>query len=205
MSVLCPQCGAPAKDGAMNCEYCGAALHTPVQPPVYQPQQPYGTPQQPYGAPQQPYGAPQQPYGAPQQPYGAPYGAPQQPYGAPAPRGRAPITSRSIVTCILLTIITCGIYGIIWMISMVDDLNTASYSTNAPSGGTVFLLSLVTCGIYTIIWFVKAGEQVSKAKQYATGVPGSNNGVLYLILMLLGLGIVPYCMIQNELNQIAAN
>lgn len=26
MSVLCPQCGAPANEGASNCQYCGAAI-----------------------------------------------------------------------------------------------------------------------------------------------------------------------------------
>ena len=36
MSVLCPQCGAPANDGALKCEYCGAAISQPVQQPVYQ-------------------------------------------------------------------------------------------------------------------------------------------------------------------------
>ena len=40
MSVLCPQCGAPAQEGAMKCEYCGAAIAQPVQPvqPVQQAQ-----------------------------------------------------------------------------------------------------------------------------------------------------------------------
>ena len=116
----------------------------------------------------------------------------------------APIEKRNIVTCILLTFVTCGIYGIIWMINMVNDLNTASRRPDAASGGTVLLLTLVTCGIYGMIWMYKAGEQVSEAKRYATGVPGENNGVMYLILSFLGLGIVSYCMIQNEMNQIAA-
>lgn len=31
MSVLCPQCGAPAQEGAVKCEYCGAAIAQPVQ------------------------------------------------------------------------------------------------------------------------------------------------------------------------------
>lgn len=31
MSVLCPQCGAPANEGATKCEYCGAAIAQPVQ------------------------------------------------------------------------------------------------------------------------------------------------------------------------------
>ena len=32
MSVLCPQCGAPAQEGAVKCEYCGAAIAPAAQP-----------------------------------------------------------------------------------------------------------------------------------------------------------------------------
>ena len=38
MSVLCPQCGAPAAEGAAKCEYCGAAIGQPVAQPQAQPQ-----------------------------------------------------------------------------------------------------------------------------------------------------------------------
>ena len=31
MSVLCPQCGAPAQEGATKCEYCGAAIAQSAQ------------------------------------------------------------------------------------------------------------------------------------------------------------------------------
>ena len=180
--MFCEKCGAKLEDNAAFCAGCGNR----VQGAAPAPQQP-AAPQQPYAAPQQPYAAPQQPYAASQQ--------------AISP---APITKKSIVTCILLSIVTCGIYGIIWFINMVNDLNTASRDTNATSGGMVFLLSIVTCGIYQFVWFFKAGDQVATAKRFATGMPSESNGVLYLILCLLGLGIVSYCLIQNELNQIAA-
>ena len=37
MSVYCPQCGAPANDGAFKCEYCGATISQPAQQqPAYQ-------------------------------------------------------------------------------------------------------------------------------------------------------------------------
>ncbi len=32
MSVLCPQCGAPANEGATKCEYCGATIAQSAQP-----------------------------------------------------------------------------------------------------------------------------------------------------------------------------
>ena len=192
MSVFCKSCGKEISAGSKFCLNCGAPA--PVHEPAPQPQ--YTAPQQPqYTAPQQPYGAP---YGAPQQPYGAPYGAPQQAYG------RAPITKRSIATCILLSIVTCGIYGLYWFVCMVNDLNTAARTPSATSGGMVFFLTLITCGIYMFFWLFKAGDQVATAKRYATGMPANSQGILYLILSLFGLGIVVYCLIQNDLNQVAA-
>lgn len=134
-----------------------------------------------------------------QQPNGQPFGNPQPMFV------KAPIHKRNIVTCLLLTVFTCGIYGIYWLICMADDANTASRTQNGTSGAMVFLLTLVTCGIYEFFWMYKVGEQLADAKQYATGTrPSDNNGILYLILSILGFGIVSYCLIQNELNQIAA-
>lgn len=40
MNNLCPQCGAPAANGATHCQYCGAAIVAaqPQPQPQYQPQ-----------------------------------------------------------------------------------------------------------------------------------------------------------------------
>ena len=109
---------------------------------------------------------------------------------------------RNIGLCIVLSIITCGIYGIYWLISMVNELNALSGDENGTSGGVVFLLSIVTCSIYLLFWFYKAGEKINKAKA-AKGLPtDSNSGILYLILAVFGLQIVSYALIQNEINSL---
>lgn len=41
-------------------------------------------------------------------------------------------------------------------------------------------------------------------KQKKKGLMASDNSILYLILCILGLGIVNYCLIQNELNEMAS-
>lgn len=110
------------------------------------------------------------------------------------------IKQRNLVMCIILTFITCGIYGIYWFICLADDVNTIS-NTQDTSGITVFLLTLITCGIYGLYWAYKAGEKLDKAKQ-DRGIPASNGGILYLILFLVG-GIVAYALIQYELNKLA--
>ena len=99
MSVVCPQCGTPAKGTDKFCNSCGFLLQQPGAPP-----QPFGGPPPQAPPPQQgPYG-----YGAPmQQPpqgpppmqgppgYGQPmdqggFPPPQQPFGAPPGYGQQP-------------------------------------------------------------------------------------------------------------------
>lgn len=111
------------------------------------------------------------------------------------------IQKRNIAVCIILSIVTCGIYGIYWFICLNNDTNTAS-NTFGTSGGVAFLLTLVTCNIYGIYWAYKQGEKIDAAKANR-GIPSSNSGILYLILTLFGFGIVAWALMQNELNQLA--
>ena len=111
------------------------------------------------------------------------------------------IENRNLVTCILLTFITCGIYSIIWFVSMVNDVNrVCDDEKSSQSGGMVLLLTLITCGIYSLIWFYQVGKRLNLAGQkYQMRI--DDNSVLYLVLSLIGLQIVSYCLVQNELNQ----
>ena len=106
---------------------------------------------------------------------------------------------RSIALAIIFTIITCGIYGIYWFIVLTDEVNEAAGEIQGTSGGVAFLLTIVTCGIYGIYWAYKQGEKLDRAKSMR-GVPSSNSGVLYLILELIGFGIIAWALMQNELN-----
>lgn len=111
---------------------------------------------------------------------------------------------RNIATSIILTLVTCGIYGIYWFVVLTDDIRLASGDESAPSGGIAFLLTIVTCGIYGIYWAYRMGKALVLAKQ-KNNLNAEDNSVLYLILQVLGLGIINYALMQNELNIIAKN
>lgn len=106
------------------------------------------------------------------------------------------ITPRSIVMAVILTIVTCGIYGIYWQIKLNDEINWLANDPTATSGGMVVVLSIVTCGIYGMYWAYKMGEKCDMIK----GINGSS-AVLYLILSLLGFSIVSYCLMQDTINK----
>lgn len=112
---------------------------------------------------------------------------------------------RNIALCIVLSIITCGIYGIYWLIVLTDDAVFANkgkvYST---SGGIAFLLTIVTCGIYGFYWDYQMGKAISEAQKDAN-IPSSDNSVLYIILRIFGLSIVSYALMQNDLNKMVQN
>ena len=106
---------------------------------------------------------------------------------------------RNIAVAIILTIVTCGIYGIIWIMQINDEVKEFSGDTNLPSGGVVVLLTLITCGIYGIYWAYQMGKLLETAGQ-KNNVPISDNSILYIVLSLLGLSIVNYALMQNDLN-----
>ena len=86
---------------------------------------------------------------------------------------------------------------------MTDDAVKASNGKEyQTSGGVAFLLNIVTCGIYSLYWYYKMGKAVEAAKA-ERNMPSGDNSVLYLVLGVLGLGIISYCLIQSDLNNIA--
>ncbi len=51
-------------------------------------------------------------------------------------------------------------------------------------------------------WMYKQGEAIDQVKQ-SRGIASGNTGILYLILSIVGLGIVSYALMQNEINNLA--
>ena len=107
---------------------------------------------------------------------------------------------RDIAIAIILSIVTCGIYGIFWIISLTNDANKVADRPTDTSGGMVILLTIITCGIYGIYWNYKMGQKRYEAGQrYNKSI--SDNSVLYLVLSLFGLAIVNYALMQSDLNK----
>lgn len=102
------------------------------------------------------------------------------------------VSSRSIVTSVLLLVVTCGIYSLVWIYRLSNDVS--KINGEEEDGGKVLLLGLVTCGIYYIYWAYKMGENVQSFS-------GKNDGILYAIAYLFGLPVLTFCMIQKEINK----
>ena len=106
------------------------------------------------------------------------------------------IKERNIVVCILLTLVTCGIYGIYWFIMLAKEGVSVKDPSDSGVLEIVLMLFLTFVGIYLV-------EKKFAEGCASRGIAHNYNSVLYLVLGLLGLGIVPVCMLQNDLNKLA--
>lgn len=106
------------------------------------------------------------------------------------------IKERNIVVCILLSLVTCGIYGIYWVIMLARE----SVSIKDPSDNA--LVEIVLMLFLPFLGFYLSEKKLAEGCA-ARGIPHKDNSVLYLVLGLVGLGIVNFCMMQSDLNTIA--
>ena len=105
------------------------------------------------------------------------------------------IKQRNIVTAILLTLITCGIYGIYWAIMLAKEAVSVNDSND---NGLVEILLMI---FLPFLGFFLAEQKLAKGCA-AKGIAHNDNSILYLILGLVGFSIVNFCMMQNDLNKI---
>lgn len=114
-----------------------------------------------------------------------------------------PVAKRNIAVAIILSIVTCGIYGLYWFVVLTDDLKNVSNDVQGASGGVALLLTIVTCNIYGIYWAYKQGERMDNAKAMRGMPGGGSSNILFLVLQLFGLGLVNYIIMQDTLNKIS--
>lgn len=120
-------------------------------------------------------------------------------------------TNRSLLTYILLTIVTCGIYSYYFLYCMARDMNIMCEGDGENTAGLVMfiLLSFVTCGIYAWIWYYKMGNRLAaNAPRY--GLNFQENGTTVIMWLLLGslvCGIGPFVAMHiliKNMNTLAA-
>ena len=105
-------------------------------------------------------------------------------------------TDRNIIMYILLSIVTCGIYGYYFIYMLAQDVNEMCKGDGQKTGGLVafILLSYVTCGLYAYYWYYQLANRLQlNAPRY--GIVVMESGTTILLWCLIGLlvcGIGPF-------------
>ena len=112
------------------------------------------------------------------------------------------IQKRNTALYFILSIVTCGIFGLYWFCTLNDDTNKVSGHPEAMGGVAALLLSIMTCGIYALFWAYNMGTRIDEVKT-KRGLPTGSLGTLYLVLSLFGFAWVAEILMQGELNKLA--
>lgn len=105
------------------------------------------------------------------------------------------IEKRDLVKCVLLSIITCGVYQIYWIIKIVEDVFNLRDKKEDGIFHAFISIVMPYLGFYfTEKKFTEACEE--------KGIYHKDNTVLYFILGLFGLSIVNCALLQSDLNKI---
>ena len=108
--------------------------------------------------------------------------------------------NRGVATVIILTIITCGIYGWYWLWVTNEALVAEGGKSTVPSIA-ILLLAIFVGPIGYLLFAMDADANINEAKAKA-GVPTVDNKVLWMILGFI-IPIVAIGLIQNEINKLA--
>ena len=106
---------------------------------------------------------------------------------------------RSPIAVILLTVITCGIYGLYWIYAFANELKTYLNKDDLSPGLDLFLC--IICFPYLIYWVYKYGQLIDEAFE-KNGKHKPDNSILYVILSIFGLSIVAFVIMQDSINRI---
>ncbi len=94
---------------------------------------------------------------------------------------------RSVAAVIVLTLVTFGIYGIVWQVKTKNEMNRLG--ANIP---TAWLIIVPIANIYWLWKYCEGVEKVTNQKV---------SGILAFVLFWL-VGIVGMAIVQNEFNQV---
>jgi hypothetical protein len=103
---------------------------------------------------------------------------------------------RNIALDLILTLLTLGLYNL-WVQHRQMVAVNAMLRQDKYSFWRWFLLSLVTCGIYHVYHEFRKSEDIARV----LGRPGSNDGLVNLILTIIALGFIADAIQQSRINE----
>lgn len=98
---------------------------------------------------------------------------------------------RNIVSIVVLSIITCGIYYLFAWYEVMSDINYESGESN--SAALDIILTFITCGIWGVYAYYKYSQKLAR-------VGAEDSSTITTILALFGLSLISLCILQTNIN-----
>ena len=109
-----------------------------------------------------------------------------------------PVNKRKIVVCILLSIVTLGIYQIYWQYLLVKNTRAIQEDNSSCIGE---MLCLMFVPFYSLLWWFTRGK-IIRLKFAKQGRPAIGSEIAYLILSIFGFTIISMAIMQTDFNSL---
>jgi hypothetical protein len=106
---------------------------------------------------------------------------------------------KSIGLCIFLSILTFGIYYIIWLAGMCKKIKLMNGEEPSVAGEVILCLIIP---FYSLYWLYSRSKKLASAAANR-GISLDDRAVINLVLAIFGLAIVSFALIQSDLNKAA--
>lgn len=104
---------------------------------------------------------------------------------------------KNVALNIVLCIVTCDIYSLIWLYNLIDDTKKVCGETDGTVG-EFLLCALVP--FYSVYWFYSREKRISEAgARYGLSI--EDKSIIMLVLCLFGLGFVNIALMQDDFNK----
>ena len=111
-------------------------------------------------------------------------------------------TERDVVKYIILSIVTCGIWGLVWVYQVGTDIAMLR-GDDKPSVVVDLVLSFVSCGLWGFVCAYRWPEYLNEELARRGRTVDTNLPAMSLLMAFFGLHVVGLVLMQESLNKVA--
>lgn len=92
---------------------------------------------------------------------------------------------RDVVLYTVLTVVTCGLFGLYWIAKFTNDVHRWSGRPATASGGKAVLYMVLTCTLYFYYWIYKIGGELVDARRERSLPADSVSNTMYTVVTVV--------------------
>jgi len=106
------------------------------------------------------------------------------------------VEKKNIVLRLVLTFVTCGLYGLYWMYEVTNEVQRETGRQETATGGMAALYAFITCSIYYLYWLYKTSGEIGELRRERGLAPDGVSKETYIIsaivvfIISIGFGIL---------------
>ncbi len=109
------------------------------------------------------------------------------------------LKNRSVALVIILSLVTCGIYGLYWIYVTAEALENNGRAGNGMNGIVLLLLCLFIPSVGYLLFGMAADQNLNSIRSQR-GLMRKDNKVVYMLLGFF-IPIVLVGLVQNDINE----